>query len=183
MLRRFLPVAVSLLAVACQSENPTAADTDEPATIAPTGSAAQSSHAHNPSELNQQLAELRAATARFHRLDVAVAAGYGQITPCVAHPTLGAQGFHYGKGALIDGTASLLEPELLTYEPRPNGLRLVGVEYIIPFAFLPSDATPPTLLGQTFHANTDLGLWALHVWVWQQNPSGMFADWNPKVSC
>ena len=24
---------------------------------------------------------------------------------------------------------------------------------------------------------------ALHAWVWKENPSGMFADWNPKASC
>ena len=23
----------------------------------------------------------------------------------------------------------------------------------------------------------------LHVWAWKHNPSGMFADWNPTVSC
>jgi hypothetical protein len=23
----------------------------------------------------------------------------------------------------------------------------------------------------------------LHVWAWKTNPSGMFADWNPRVSC
>ena len=25
--------------------------------------------------------------------------------------------------------------------------------------------------------------WDLHAWVWQPNPSGMFAEWNPKVQC
>jgi hypothetical protein len=23
----------------------------------------------------------------------------------------------------------------------------------------------------------------LHVWVWDHNPSGMFTQWNPTVSC
>jgi len=23
----------------------------------------------------------------------------------------------------------------------------------------------------------------LHAWVWKNNPSGMFEDWNPAVSC
>jgi hypothetical protein len=23
----------------------------------------------------------------------------------------------------------------------------------------------------------------LHVWAWKNNPSGMFTDWNPNVSC
>jgi hypothetical protein len=25
--------------------------------------------------------------------------------------------------------------------------------------------------------------YALHVWAWRPNPSGVFADWNTKVSC
>ena len=78
---------------------------------------------------------------------------------------------------------NLTTPELLLYEPRPNGLRLVGVEYIIPFDFVPATDPAPSLLGQDFHANTDAGIWAFHVWIPRHNPSGMFADWNPKVSC
>jgi hypothetical protein len=23
----------------------------------------------------------------------------------------------------------------------------------------------------------------LHAWIWQNNPAGMFEDWNPTVSC
>jgi hypothetical protein len=23
----------------------------------------------------------------------------------------------------------------------------------------------------------------LHVWLWQHNPSGLFAPWNPDVTC
>jgi hypothetical protein len=23
----------------------------------------------------------------------------------------------------------------------------------------------------------------LHVWIWRENPSGTFAQWNPKVEC
>jgi len=28
-----------------------------------------------------------------------------------------------------------------------------------------------------------LGIWYLHVWHWEPNPSGVFADWNPNVKC
>jgi hypothetical protein len=28
-----------------------------------------------------------------------------------------------------------------------------------------------------------LGIWYLHVWIWEPNPSGLFADWNPSVTC
>jgi hypothetical protein len=23
----------------------------------------------------------------------------------------------------------------------------------------------------------------MHAWIWMNNPSGMFADWNPKITC
>ncbi|CAN5663931.1 hypothetical protein BH23GEM6_BH23GEM6_27550 [soil metagenome] len=132
-------------------------------------------------DLNKDLAALRAATAHFQNFDKAIAAGFEQITPCWYHSDQGAQGYHYAITDRINGSASLLEPEILMYERQKNGrMRLVGVEYIVPMSMAPA---PPTLLGQEFHANTALGLYALHVWLWRHNPVGMFADWNPKVSC
>jgi hypothetical protein len=132
-------------------------------------------------ESNQDLAAVRRATAPFHNFGKAVAAGYGvQVTPCLEQLPDGAQGFHYGNPALIDGTVSVTEPEVLLYEPQRSGrLRLVAVEYIVPLSF----DEPAPLFGQHFHANEGAGLWALHVWNWRSNPSGMFEDWNPKVSC
>jgi len=28
-----------------------------------------------------------------------------------------------------------------------------------------------------------LGVYELHAWIWKNNPSGVFYEWNPKVSC
>jgi hypothetical protein len=154
---------------------------------APAGAHAASLHraAQPPSAaLQKQLAALRSTTAPFHNFEKASAAGYGvRITPCWYHRSLGAQGYHYGDPTLIDGTVELLRPELLMYEPRRDGsLRLVGIEYIVPVDAW-AQPTPPTLLGQTFHHNQALGIYALHVWLWRDNPAGLFADWNPRVSC
>jgi hypothetical protein len=91
----------------------------------------------------------------------------------------------YGNPALIDGSAHAEEPELLLYEPERNGrLRLVAVEYIIPYTAHSRDAKPPVLFGnQEFKQNDTFQLWGLHAWVWKHNPSGVFADWNPRVTC
>ena len=43
--------------------------------------------------------------------------------------------------------------------------------------------TPPSLYGLEFHRNEAFQLWVLHVWLYRENPSGMFSDWNPTVSC
>jgi hypothetical protein len=48
---------------------------------------------------------------------------------------------------------------------------------------LGASASAPTLLGVKFMENKPLDVWALHIWAWRPNPSGMFAAWNPKVSC
>ena len=127
------------------------------------------------------LAALRSATASFHRIEVAKAAGYDVQFPagCFSSPA-GAMGFHYLNGAKV-GTLAPGEPQLVIYEPQKNGtLKLVGVEFILPGA--PTD-TPPVLFGQTLEYNSTFGVWALHVWAWKNNPEGMFADWNPKASC
>lgn len=135
-------------------------------------------------EFEQQLAELRRATARFHNFDAAVDEDYdAQLTPCWYYSGQGAMGYHFGNPALIDGSPELLAPEILVYEPMRNGgLRLVALEYIVPIAAW-QGATPPSLLGQEFHRNDVLGLYAFHVWLWRHNPSGMFAEWNPTASC
>jgi hypothetical protein len=134
--------------------------------------------------LAPQLGELRRATAPFQEFDAAVAAGYDtRITECFSDATAGGMGFHYGKVGLIDATVHLSEPEVLLYEPQSDGsFRLVGVEYIVP---RPSwtEPEPPRLFGRPFHYNAVFDIWALHAWVWQHNPSGVFADWNPLVSC
>jgi hypothetical protein len=140
----------------------------------------------SPVEILKELAALRRATVRFHRFKTATAAGWStKITDCMTDPAgAGGMGFHYGNTALIDGSVSVTSPELLLYEPEKNGgLRLVAVEYIIPYTAHSRDAAPPVLFGQKFLQNDVFQLWGLHAWVWEHNPSGMFANWNPRVTC
>jgi hypothetical protein len=139
-----------------------------------------------------QLAELRQVTARFQRMEAAVAAGYEtQVTPCWAHHSAGAMGYHYGKTDLFDAEVALLEPEVVMYEPQPGGhMKLVGMEYIVPLAAwdaaghdLGDPVDVPELLGQKYTRHSFLPIFKLHIWLWRQNPAGTFADWNPKVTC
>ncbi|HEU4697590.1 MAG TPA: hypothetical protein VFS40_00260, partial [Gemmatimonadales bacterium] len=62
-------------------------------------------------------------------------------------------------------------------------LRLVGVEYVVP-RDLWTSPEKPRLFGRELQPN-GFGLFALHVWLWRDNPSeeGIYADWNPTVSC
>lgn len=137
-----------------------------------------------------QIASLRGATARFHRVEVALEEGYAPFGGCFSDPIEGGMGYHYANEALIaDPAIDPLRPELLVYESRPNGeLRLVAVEYI---TFVSAwhgagNVAPPALFGQEFHVNPDLleePFYVLHAWAWKNNPSGILSDWNPNVTC
>lgn len=148
--------------------------------------------------LEDELAELREVTARFHRVEEAVAAGYELgwvngsgiriITGCVSHPTEGAMGYHYFNQDLVDDLAvDRLEPEVLVYGPAPSdGLQLVAVEWVVPGPNTnpPGVSEPPSVLGMQMHILVPaVGFWLKHAWVWKHNPAGMFADWNPEVTC
>jgi len=135
--------------------------------------------------IGADLAAVRAATARYHDVAVALADGYLDLTEghCVEHPAgAGAMGIHYvNPGRLGSDPAA---PAALLYLPGPNGqLRLVGVEYI-------DFSGDGELFGQPFtdpvpHPMTGVpvGNAGLHVWLWQANPAGMFAAFNPNLSC
>jgi hypothetical protein len=148
------------------------------------GASAHRNARANTAEVNRWLAQLRSTLAPYHRFDAAADAGYAaQITGCMVEPGVGGMGFHYGDPMLIDGVVEPLKPELLLYEPQKNGrMRLVAVEYIVPFD-LWTAADPPAIHGVSFHRNEGFGLWVLHAWVWRNNPAGLFMDWNPVVNC
>ena len=150
----------------------------------------------------RELAAARRATARFHRLSRAEAAGYARLPAgaplheCIDEDVdlddtdgIPAMGIHWVNGALLDGTVSARSPEVLVYEPQADGsLDLVALEYVV-FESDWAGATPPTLFGRPFHHvdapnRYDLpAFYALHAWVWERNPAGLFENFNPRVSC
>ena len=181
------------LAVLCAAMMSTACSTSSgsPTTSANASSAMLAhEHAQGPTKLTAEqrsaVAGVRQATAGFHRLDEAKAAGYTLQFPagCSASSE-GAQGVHFLNEQLAkDDVVDPLRPELVMYEPQRDGsYQLVGVDYVVPFTQRPADGPAPTLLGVPFGRNDALGVWALHIWAWRPNPSGMFSMWNPKVSC
>jgi hypothetical protein len=194
---------------------------DAPSPVGPTGAAPNgSSRAGSPGAsallgdpgLGPELAAVRRATAAFHEVERAIAAGYAD--PRGGHcdqSAAGVMGIHSANPALIQSQAlDPTQPEVLLYLPTEGGgVRLIGVEYLQPvllrnpdtgvvapwFAQVPWPSnyivvTPtPQLFGQTFqgpmpgHVPGMPWHWDLHVWVWPNNPSGMFAQWNPALSC
>jgi hypothetical protein len=191
--RLSLGVGLAVVAIASIAVIPSVASADEEARRH--DHAGHDNAAHG---LRAELAKIRRATARFRRVENAIAAGYQLgwvngsgvriITGCVSHPTAGAMGYHYFNQALVDDLGvDPLRPEAMVYEPKRNGkLRLVAVEWVVPGPNTnpPGLIEAPSVLGIQMHILVPaVGFWLKHAWIWKHNASGMFADWNPNVTC
>jgi hypothetical protein len=143
---------------------------------------------------NALVQAVREATARFKDVKVAEAAGYQLLFGCVSGPDSGAMGLHYVNLPLVlDGVVDPAQPEIILYEPLPDGrLRLTGADFLV-FADDWDTANPgggaPQLMGQLFHqfeTPNRFGLprfYTLHVWAWKDSPTGTFVNWHNNVSC
>jgi hypothetical protein len=135
--------------------------------------------------VSHDLELLRAATRPFQNIDAAVAAGYTRdVADCLVHEHHGAMGYHHVNRGLADAKVDVEHPEILLYERLPNGqYRLNGVEFIVPYRAWPRDSVPPMVMGQRMKHEDNLNIWYTHVWAWNDNPDGLFADFNPNVRC
>jgi hypothetical protein len=155
------------------------------------------------------LRKAKQATAKYKDAERATAAGYALeladrfgetcIVDLEAKPK-GGMGVHLVNEKLLDAKLDPRKPEALVYDPNANGgLKLVAVEYVVfqeawdtaKGARAGKHASAPRLFGRKFGFNDGTrfklpAFWALHAWIWQRNPSpfgGVFAAWNPRVSC
>jgi hypothetical protein len=138
--------------------------------------------------------KVHSATARYVNINVALSEGFVTATPCVSGPDTGAMGVHLVLPSRISsGVLSPDQPQALIYEPMANGaMRLVGVEFIVLASVWEANNPPnsvPALDGNLLNyvaAPNRYGLpafYEMHVWAWQNNPQGNYADWNTDVTC
>lgn len=124
---------------------------------------------------------------------------------------MGAMGIHYIRPDMlgvsappnprVDGVGThtnFVNPAVLMYEPQVDGsLELIAVENLV-FAKAWSDAgnhLPPSFHGLPYDTMRDDPATALdeahnfephhdrHIWLYRENPKGIFAQFNPRVSC
>lgn len=136
------------------------------------------------SDLKSELQLVRKHTAKFHSFDQAEKEGYAEPLPFNPSPYIPYMGFHYINVGKIDATFDMTEPEILLYVPNEDGeLKLVGIEYAVPMALSPE--APEGFSGDEdeWEANPNVagGSWTLHVWLYKDNPNGIFASQNPDV--
>ena len=151
---------------------------------------------HKPTrEENALVDAVRDATRKFKKVTSVDGPGHGYelMFGCVSGGDFGAMGLHYVNMGLVDGDIKAGEPEIILFEPTPDGgVRITGVDYLTPKAAWEESHKgegPPILFGQLFHlfdSPNRFGLdafYTLHVWAWKDNPNGTFVNWNPNVSC
>jgi len=152
------------------------------------------SQSHQPTAQEGALVQaVRQATERFKNVTSVSGPGEGYELAfgCVSGGDFGAMGLHYVNMSLVDGEMDVTQPEIVLFEPTPNGgIRITGADYLIDAAaWNAKHAGPPQLMGQLFHLfdkPNRFGLepfYTLHVWAWKNNPNGTFVNWNPDVSC
>ena len=153
------------------------------------------------SGLSPELQTLKQSLEKYQDPYVAVRDGYFSTVGCVEYPKpgghgqvqypAGAMGVHFLNPALVGPTVDPKRPSLLLYEPTADGkLRLVGAEWFVPLATGIKER--PQLFGRPFDGPMEghepllpqsLHHYDLHVWLWKDNPAGLFSPTNPNVKC
>jgi len=150
--------------------------------------------------LSPELERVRTALEKYHDPYVAVRDGYFSTVGCVYYPrpggtgqvaySAGGMGIHFLNPQLIGPAPDPLRPQILIYEPDGDKFRLVAAEWFIPLATGIKER--PALFGQPFDGPMEghepllpkaLHHYDLHVWLWKENPSGLFSATNPSVTC
>ena len=180
---------VALLA-GCGSGGATASDrTTTPATgvsMTQPGGDGHADHGdHGATMKTADRAAAQLATAGFQDVAVAEANGYAsslETLGCFQDASRGGMGVHYIDQSSMDAHVDVAHPEALVYELDATGhiTGLVAHEYIVPIEAWTA-SKPPQLFGVEFHRHPTLPLWVLHTWLWKDNPTGVFQDWNPAV--
>lgn len=176
-----LPALVVLLATSCKKE--ISNGTEEASASVQTAKQMNAGNAAEKKLETALLKSVRQATSRFNSTTQAIKAGYVPSDHCVSAPGLGGMGYHWVNPTLVDPVFDPLKPEALLYARGPGGnLRLVAVEYIVINVGQPR----PMFGDQPFDiggAPIPASHWTLHVWLHEHNPAGMFAPFNPNISC
>lgn len=139
--------------------------------------------------LTPELEALRAKFEKYQDPYKAMHDGYFSTVGCIDMPD-GAMGIHFVNMALVGPEPDPMSPSVLLYIPEDGRLRLVAVEWFVPLAT--GVKTRPQVYGQPFDGPMEghspilpkeLTHYDLHLWLFEDNPSGLFYHANPNLKC
>ena len=150
-------------------------------------------------KLSPELLAVRTGLDKYQDPIMAVRDGYLSTVGCLTYTAgMGGDGMDYKAGGMgvhfinlanVGPTLDPMKPQVLIYEPVGDKLHLVAAEWFMPTAV---SKTAPSIFGQTLGGPMEghepllpasLHHWDLHVWLWKENPSGVFSPTNPSISC
>ncbi|WP_137285773.1 hypothetical protein [Halorussus salinisoli] len=153
--------------------------------------------AHSGS-LEEELEEIRAATAKYTNPEIAYEDDWAALDNSTDPPTeialddvvataefVCGQGFHLFNLELV-GTADPTTSPVLAYGVHDGTLVLGALDYVVPregeFATSPPNFFEYDDGAEQWHpVELPFGeVWALHAWVHYPNPDGVFVDGNPQ---
>lgn len=171
--------------------------------LASSAAQAQAKQAGAPASapaLSPELMSARTALAKYADPLVAVRDGYFSTVACIDFPhgavdgpveyPPGAMGVHFLNPANVGPQLDPAKPQVLIYEPVAGKLKLVAAEWFMPEQVASGKA--PTIFGQSLAGPMDghepimpaaLRHYDLHVWLWKDNPRGVFTSTNAAVKC
>lgn len=151
-------------------------------------------------QLSPDLQAARTALAKYSDPFAAVKDGYFSTVACIDFPKgmwdgpieypPGAMGVHLLNPANIGPKLDPAKPQVLIYEPVGDKLVLAGAEWFVPAQL--AGGVAPTIFGQTLVGPMDghepimpvsLRHYDLHVWLWKDNPRGIFTSTNAAIKC
>lgn len=200
-----LPIATLagalFLAAACEPAPTAIADEMEAALGDHAAHVMTARPASAPPSAAPDLARMRAGSAPYRNYAKAGQDGFIDVSGCVQAPPIpgfpftGAMGHHYVNfDRLADIGVDPANPEILLYMPNRQGrMELVGVEFAVnkdAWHAIHGDDVMPQVAGQVFDppnpgAESPIvqTSYTLHVWLWQDNPQGLFAPFNSSLDC
>jgi hypothetical protein len=154
-------------------------------------SVASTADLHSREGAGRSMADLRRDLAPYKDVDNALADGFVPVSECTESPA-GGMGVHFLNPARAMAPVDPQKPAILVYLPTADGgYELVAAEWFHADSDqdLSTDRDRPSLWGRPFDGpmlGHEPGMpihYDLHVWLFKANPAGVFAPWNPSVSC
>ena len=150
-------------------------------------------------KLPANLEQVRAALDKYQDPILAIHDGYLSTLGCIEYPSgggpgqmpypPGGMGVHFLNVGNIGPQLDPAKPQVLLYEPAGDHLRLIAAEWFVPVQVMKER---PQIFGQPLDGPMEghhpmmpaaLHHWDLHVWLWKENPLGVFTATNPNMKC